>query len=64
MSNATLQKWEGRWEQFKGRAKILWGDLTRDELLQAEGDCQLRVGEVKAEKGKRLEELERRILKE
>jgi len=59
MATATAQKWQGRWEQLKGKAKSLWGNLTDDELLEAEGDYERLVGVVKEKTGKTREEIEK-----
>ena len=40
-------KWEGRWEQLKGRAKRTWGNLTDDDLDVAEGNFDELVGRIK-----------------
>jgi uncharacterized protein YjbJ (UPF0337 family) len=44
MKSATRQKWEGRWEQLKGKVKSLWGDVTDDELTKTQGDYERLVG--------------------
>jgi len=59
MATATGQKWQGRWEQLKGKAKSLWGNLTDDELLEAEGDYERLLGVVKEKTGKTREEIEK-----
>jgi len=59
MATATAQKWQGRWEQLKGKAKSLWGNLTDNELLEAEGDYERLVGVLKEKTGKTREEIEK-----
>jgi uncharacterized protein YjbJ (UPF0337 family) len=59
MATATGQKWEGRWEQLKGKAKSVWGNLTDNELLEAEGDYERLVGVLKEKTGKTHEEIEK-----
>ena len=61
MSDATRMKWEGRWEQLKGKAKQTWGDLTDDDLDVAEGNYEEMVGQIKARTGENAEEIERRL---
>jgi len=61
MQTATRDKWEGRWEQLKGKAKSLWGNLTDDDLLQAEGDYQRLLGRIEERSGETREEIERRL---
>lgn len=55
---STGQKWEGRWDQLKGRVKSLWGNLTDDEMTQAEGDYEALIGKLKEKTGQTREELE------
>jgi len=41
-----VQKLSGQWKQYSGAAKIAWGKLTQDQLLQTEGHYQKLVGLV------------------
>lgn len=52
---------EGKWKQLKGRAKEQWGDLTDDELDQAEGRRDRMVGLVQEKYGKTREDAEREV---
>ena len=52
---------EGKWKQLKGRAKEQWGDLTDDELDQAEGRRDRMVGLVQERYGKTREDAEREV---
>jgi uncharacterized protein YjbJ (UPF0337 family) len=61
MSSATAQKWQGRWEQFTGRVKQLWGQITDDELTQAEGDYERVVGLIKERTGETREAIEEKL---
>jgi uncharacterized protein YjbJ (UPF0337 family) len=61
MATATQQKWEGRWDQLKGRVKSLWGWVTDDELKQAEGNYERLVGVLKEKTGKSREQIEELI---
>jgi uncharacterized protein YjbJ (UPF0337 family) len=61
MSDATRQKWEGRWDQLKGRVKQAWGDLTDDDLDVAEGNIDELIGRIKERTGLAVEEIERRL---
>jgi len=61
MQNATKQKWEGRWEQLKGKAKQVWADLTDDELLRVQGDYEELVGTIKARTGETREDIEAKL---
>jgi uncharacterized protein YjbJ (UPF0337 family) len=61
MQSATSQKWEGRWEQLTGKVKSLWGNVTDDELTEAEGDYERLVGVLKEKTGKTREEIEKQL---
>ena len=32
---------KGVWDQFKGKAKRVWGELTDDDFMKAEGSVDL-----------------------
>jgi uncharacterized protein YjbJ (UPF0337 family) len=57
-TTAPGQKWEGRWEQLKGRVKSVWGSITDDDLTKAEGDYERLIGVLKEKTGKTREQLE------
>lgn len=51
MADSTKLKWEGRWDQLKGKVKQRWGDLTDDDLDVAEGQYEQLVGRIKERTG-------------
>jgi uncharacterized protein YjbJ (UPF0337 family) len=55
--DATTRKWQGRWDQLKGKAKQLWGQLTDDDLTVAEGEYDQLVGRIKERTGRTEEEV-------
>jgi uncharacterized protein YjbJ (UPF0337 family) len=57
----TRMKWEGRWDQLKGKAKKIWADLTDDELGQVEGDYDKTVGVIKERSGETIESIEDKL---
>lgn len=61
MSAATETKWDGRWEQLKGRIKKVWGQITDDDLKKAEGDYQRTVGLIKERTGEAQEAIEKKL---
>lgn len=61
MDNSTKLKWEGRWDQLKGRVKQTWGDLTDDELDIAEGNYDELVGVIKERTGETQEAIEEKL---
>lgn len=48
MSNDILK---GNWKQMKGSIKEKWGELTDDEIAEAEGNTEKLIGKVQAKYG-------------
>ncbi len=61
MDESTKNKWEGRWDQLKGRARQAWGQLTDDDLDVAEGNWDEFVGKIKERTGEGVEAIEARL---
>lgn len=61
MSTATQQKWSGRWEQVRGKAKEFWGWLTDDDLTKVQGDYERLVGVIKERTGETRESIEEKL---
>ena len=40
------EQFEGSWQEFKGAIKKKWGQLTDNDLLEAEGDYDKFLGVV------------------
>lgn len=55
------KKWEGRWDQLKGKAKQSWGELTDDDLDVAEGEYDEMVGRIKEKTGETEEAVRSRL---
>jgi uncharacterized protein YjbJ (UPF0337 family) len=56
--------WEivkGNWNQWKGKAKEAWGDLTDDDLDMVEGERDQLVGRLQERYGWAKEDAEREI---
>lgn len=51
MSLPNSGELKGQWKQQVGTAKIAWGKLTEDELLQSEGHIEKLVGLVQERYG-------------
>lgn len=52
---------EGKWKEFKGKAKAQWGELTDDDLDVVEGRRDELAGKIQARYGKTRDEAEREI---
>jgi len=61
MATGTQQKWTGRWEQVRGKAKEFWGWLTDDDLTRLEGSQDQLIGLIHERTGETREEIERRL---
>ena len=61
MDSATQKKWEGKWDQLKGKARQAWGDLTDDDVDVAEGNYDELVGRVKTRTGETEQDIRRRF---
>ncbi len=55
MHEGTKTKWEGRWDQLKGKARQAWGELTDDDLDVKEGDWEVFVGRIEERTGETSE---------
>ena len=61
MNSAVQQKWEGKWDQLKGKVKQAWGDITDDDVDVAEGQYDELVGRVKTRTGQTEDSIRRRF---
>jgi uncharacterized protein YjbJ (UPF0337 family) len=52
---------EGKWKQLTGKVKEQWGDLTDDEIAQAEGNRDQLAGKIQEKYGGSKEEIRRRL---
>ncbi len=59
--NESSTKWEGRWDQLKGKAKEAWGNLTDDDMDVGEGQYDQFVGRIKERTGETEESIRERL---
>ncbi|MDW3182426.1 CsbD family protein [Roseobacter sp.] len=52
---------KGNWKQMKGQVQSKWGELTDDEIDQAEGDRTRLAGLIQERYGVAMDEAERQI---
>jgi uncharacterized protein YjbJ (UPF0337 family) len=57
----SWNKVEGNWNQFKGKVKEKWGELTDDELDQIAGKRDILIGKIQEKYGLAEDEAEKRI---
>jgi uncharacterized protein YjbJ (UPF0337 family) len=54
-------RFEGKWDQMKGRVKETWGSLTDDDLDRTDGKWDQLVGAIKERTGESMEAIESRL---
>jgi uncharacterized protein YjbJ (UPF0337 family) len=54
-------KFEGKWDQMRGRVKEAWGALSDDDLDRTEGKWDRLVGTIKEKTGETADAIERRL---
>jgi uncharacterized protein YjbJ (UPF0337 family) len=52
---------KGKWKQVVGAAKVNWGKLTEDELLQTEGHADKLAGKVQEQYGISREQARKQV---
>ncbi len=50
-------KMKGKWNQLKGEIKRKWGQVTDDDLLQAEGDMDKLIGTIQERSGEQRDSI-------
>jgi len=53
----TREELKGRWNEIRGRIKEKWGQLTDDELKQAEGNTDQLIGLIQRKTGEGREQI-------
>lgn len=52
---------KGNWKQMSGKARQQWGDLTDDDLAQADGDREVLEGRIQERYGNSKEDAKRKV---
>jgi uncharacterized protein YjbJ (UPF0337 family) len=55
------QELKGKWNQFKGQVQERWGELTNDEIDQAQGEYDQLVGRIQERYGIAKEEAQQQV---
>lgn len=61
MDDDQRLRFEGKWDQVRGRVKEAWGVLSDDELDRTEGKWDRLVGTIKEKTGEGMEQIEQRL---
>jgi uncharacterized protein YjbJ (UPF0337 family) len=54
-------RFEGKWDQLKGRVKEAWGSLTDDDLQRTEGKWDQLVGTIKDKTGENVDDIQDKL---
>lgn len=52
---------EGKWDEIKGKAKRIWGELTDDDFTKAEGSAEKLHGIIQQRFGDAKEAIQRKL---
>ena len=52
---------KGNWKQMSGSVKERWGELTDDDITQAQGDREQLEGKIQERYGKTKDEARREV---
>lgn len=52
---------DGTWDMIKGKAKRIWGELTDDDFLKAEGSVDKLVGTIEKRFGETKAQIKSKI---
>lgn len=61
MSLFSVEETKGKWKQQVGKAKLVWGKLTEDELLASEGRQEKLAGLVQERYAVTRDEAEKQV---
>ncbi len=51
----------GTWDSIKGKAKRIWGELTDDDIMKAEGSADKLYGTIQRRFGDTKEQIKEKI---
>ena len=52
---------DGAWDSIKGKAKRIWGELTDDDFLKAEGSVDKLMGTIQQRFGDTKEQIKSKL---
>ena len=54
-------KMDGAWDTIKGKAKRIWGELTDDDFMKAEGSVDKLIGTIEKRFGESKDQIKAKI---
>lgn len=57
-------QWKGTWNEFVGKVKQTWGDMTDDDMAVAEGGFQEMIGKIQQKTGESAEAIREKLSRE
>lgn len=61
MRSMNQDQAQGTWDQLKGKAKRIWGELTDDDFLKAEGSVDKLYGIIEERFGDAKDAIRRKL---
>ncbi len=61
MDDDMRMRFEGKWDQLRGRVKEAWGSLTDDDLQRTEGKWDQLVGTIKDKTGESVDDIQDKL---
>lgn len=61
MRSMNQDQVQGKWDEIKGKAKRIWGELTDDDFLKAEGSADKLYGIIQQRFGDGKEAIQRKL---
>ena len=52
-------RFKGKWHQLKGEIKRKWGQITDDDLTEAEGNTEKLIGKIQERSGEQRDAIEK-----
>ena len=52
---------EGKFDQFKGKLREMWGDLRDDDFDRAQGNMEQMIGRIKERSGEAEDDIRRKL---
>lgn len=61
MQESTKLRLEGNWNEWKGRLRSQWGELTDDDLEEVQGNVQQLIGLIQQRTGDNVDDVHAKL---